>query len=96
VRQCSGASPKVAGTVESALGTAAALARRGAGAGRRGLGTVVGSQKLQDPHAFPLRHVRIEGELRNLAEADLQPAVGEVLAKTFSWLIWITCARRCR
>ncbi len=48
-----------------------------------GWGLWVGSQKLQDPHAFPLRHVRIDGELRNLTEADLQPVAGGVLGQNF-------------
>ena len=42
-----------------------------------GYGARVGGQKLQEPGAFPLRQVRIEGELRNLAEPDFQS-----LAKT--------------
>ena len=48
-----------------------------------GWGLWVGSQKLQDPRAFPLRHVRIDGELRNLAEADLQPVASGVLGQNF-------------
>ena len=48
-----------------------------------GWGLWIGSQKLQDPHAFPLRQVRIEGELRNLAEADLQPVARGVLGQNF-------------
>ncbi|MFZ1830972.1 MAG: cell division protein FtsQ/DivIB [Candidatus Competibacteraceae bacterium] len=48
-----------------------------------GWGLWVGSQKLQDPYAFPLRHARIDGELRNLTEADLQPVAGEVLGQNF-------------
>ena len=48
-----------------------------------GWGLWVGSQKLRDPHAFPLRHVRIDGELRNLAKTDLQPVAGKVLGQNF-------------
>ncbi len=48
-----------------------------------GWGLWIGSQKLQDPHAFPLRHVRIDGELRNLAETDLQPVASGVLGQNF-------------
>ena len=46
-----------------------------------GWGLWVGSQKLQDPRAFPLRHVRIDGELRNLAKADLEPVADETLGQ---------------
>ena len=48
-----------------------------------GWGLWMGSQKLKDPHAFPLRHVRIDGELHNLAEADLQPVAAGVLGMNF-------------
>ena len=48
-----------------------------------GYGLWVGAEKLRDPNAFPLRHVRIEGELRNLAEADLQPVAAGVLGQNF-------------
>jgi len=48
-----------------------------------GFGVRAGSQKLHDPEAFPLRQVRIEGELRNLSEADLRPVAGEFLGQNF-------------
>jgi len=48
-----------------------------------GYGLWVGAEKLRDPNAFPLRHVRIEGELRNLAKVDLQPVAAEVLGQNF-------------
>lgn len=48
-----------------------------------GFGVRAGSQKLHDPEAFPLRQVRIKGELRNLAEVDLQPVAGEFLGQNF-------------
>ncbi|MBZ4193826.1 MAG: cell division protein FtsQ/DivIB [Candidatus Contendobacter sp.] len=48
-----------------------------------GFGLWTGSQKLRDPGVFPLRQVRIEGELRNLAEADLQPVVSGYLGQNF-------------
>ncbi|MCP5159036.1 MAG: cell division protein FtsQ/DivIB [Gammaproteobacteria bacterium] len=48
-----------------------------------GYGLWIGAARLRDPDAFPLRHVRIEGELRNLAEADLQPVAAEVLGQNF-------------
>ena len=48
-----------------------------------GWGLAVGSRKLQDPNAFPLRQVRFEGELRNLAEADLRPVANGVLGQNF-------------
>ncbi|HPF57464.1 MAG TPA: cell division protein FtsQ/DivIB [Candidatus Competibacteraceae bacterium] len=48
-----------------------------------GYGLWIGAEKLRDPNAFPLRHVRIEGELRNLAEGDLQPVAAEVLGQNF-------------
>ncbi|MCC7220750.1 MAG: cell division protein FtsQ/DivIB [Candidatus Contendobacter sp.] len=48
-----------------------------------GFGLWVGSQKLRDPAAFPLRQVRIEGVLRNLAESDLQPVASNYLGQNF-------------
>lgn len=48
-----------------------------------GFGVRAGSQKLYDPEAFPLRQVRIEGELRNLSEADLRPVAREFLGQNF-------------
>ncbi|MDQ5911606.1 MAG: Cell division protein FtsQ [Pseudomonadota bacterium] len=48
-----------------------------------GWGLWIGSQKLQDPNAFPLREVRIGGELRNLAKADLEPVANGVLGQNF-------------
>ena len=48
-----------------------------------GFGLWIGGQKLRDPAAFPLRLVHIEGELRNLAEADLQPVAGDYLGQNF-------------
>lgn len=58
------------------LGVALALAAVG-------FGVHIGSQKLRDPGAFPLRNVWVEGELRNLAEADLQPLAQEYLGRNF-------------
>jgi cell division protein FtsQ len=43
----------------------------------------IGSQKLRDPAAFPLRQVQIEGVLHNLAEADLQPVARDYLGQNF-------------
>ncbi len=48
-----------------------------------GFGLWIGSQKLRDPAAFPLRQVRIEGVLRNLAESDLQPVASNYLGQNF-------------
>ncbi len=48
-----------------------------------GYGVQVGSQKLREPGAFPLRNVRVEGELRNLAETDLQPLANAYLGLNF-------------
>lgn len=48
-----------------------------------GFGLWVGGQKLRDPDLFPLRQVRIEGQLRNLAEADFQPIAGGYLGQNF-------------
>ncbi|HPE72896.1 MAG TPA: FtsQ-type POTRA domain-containing protein, partial [Candidatus Competibacter sp.] len=58
------------------LGVALALAAVGFGAR-------VANEKLREPGAFPLRQVRIEGELRNLAEEDLQPVVRGYLGQNF-------------
>ena len=60
----------------------------------RGLGVVAvlaaigfvgeaGLKALREPGAFPLRKVRIEGELRNLSEADLQPLARAYLGQNF-------------
>ncbi|MFO1370982.1 MAG: cell division protein FtsQ/DivIB [Candidatus Competibacteraceae bacterium] len=43
----------------------------------------VGSQKLREPGAFPLRQVRIKGTLRNLAETDIRPIAHEYLGQNF-------------
>ncbi len=48
-----------------------------------GFGVQTGSRKLREPGAFPLRNVRVEGELRNLTEADLQPLASEYLGLNF-------------
>ena len=48
-----------------------------------GFGLWVGSQKLRDPGSFPLRQVRVEGQLRNLAQEDFQPVVGGYLGQNF-------------
>ena len=48
-----------------------------------GFGLWTGSRKLRDPNAFPLRQVHIAGELRNLAETDLQPVVSGYLGQNF-------------
>ena len=48
-----------------------------------GYGLWIGAEKLRDPNAFPLRHVRIESELRNLTETDLQPVAAGVLGQNF-------------
>ncbi|MDG4559823.1 MAG: cell division protein FtsQ/DivIB [Candidatus Competibacter sp.] len=58
------------------LGVALALAAVGFGAR-------FANEKLREPGAFPLRQVRIEGELRNLAEEDLQPVVHSYLGQNF-------------
>ncbi len=58
------------------LGVALALA--GVGFGAR-----FASGKLREPGAFPLRQVRIEGELRNLAEDDFQPVARGYLGQNF-------------
>lgn len=51
--------------------------------GAVGFGLHLGSQKLREPGAFPLRNVRVEGELRNLVEADLQPLAQQYLGINF-------------
>lgn len=48
-----------------------------------GFGLQVGGQKLREPDAFPLRQVHVEGELRNLAEADFHAVAGEYLGQNF-------------
>lgn len=48
-----------------------------------GFGAQIGSQKLREPGAFPLQNVRVEGELRNLAETDLQPLASAYLGLNF-------------
>lgn len=48
-----------------------------------GYGLWIGSQKLRDPKQFPLRQVRIEGQLHNLAEADFQPIAAGYLGQNF-------------
>ncbi|MDG4554028.1 MAG: cell division protein FtsQ/DivIB [Candidatus Competibacter sp.] len=58
------------------LGVALALAAVG-------FGVRFASEKLREPGAFPLRQVRIEGELRNLAEEDFQPIVRGYLGQNF-------------
>lgn len=58
------------------LGVALALAAVG-------FGLRVGGQKLREPGAFPLRQVRVEGELRNLAKADFHAVAGEYLGRNF-------------
>ncbi|HRD66595.1 MAG TPA: cell division protein FtsQ/DivIB [Candidatus Competibacter sp.] len=48
-----------------------------------GYGVQVGGQKLREPGAFPLRQVHVEGELRNLAEADFHAIAAEYLGQNF-------------
>jgi len=48
-----------------------------------GFGLEAGIRALRDPGAFPLRQVRVEGELRNLTEADLQPLARAYLGQNF-------------
>jgi cell division protein FtsQ len=48
-----------------------------------GFGLYSGIQKLLDPVVFPLRHIHIVGELRNLNKADLQPLVERYLGQNF-------------
>ena len=71
-----GQSRRVWGTPLRWLGVALALTGVG-------FGLWTGSQKLRDPAAFPLRRVQIEGVLRNLAEADLQPVASGYLGQNF-------------
>jgi cell division protein FtsQ len=51
--------------------------------GAVGFGLHLGSQKLREPGAFPLRNVQVEGELRNLAESDLKPLAEQYLGINF-------------
>lgn len=46
-------------------------------------GLQFGSEKLREPGAFPLRQVRIEGELRNLIEADFRTVANHYLGQNF-------------
>lgn len=48
-----------------------------------GFGLEAGIRVLREPGAFPLRQVRVEGELRNLTEADLQPLARAYLGQNF-------------
>ena len=48
-----------------------------------GYGARAGSVKLREPGAFPLRQVRVEGELRNLAEADFHAVASRYLGQNF-------------
>jgi cell division protein FtsQ len=48
-----------------------------------GFGLEAGVRALREPGAFPLRKVRVEGELRNLTEADLQPHAHAYLGQNF-------------
>ena len=48
-----------------------------------GFGLDAGIRALREPGAFPLRQVRVEGELRNLNEADLQPLAQAYLGQNF-------------
>lgn len=48
-----------------------------------GFGLEAGIRALREPGAFPLRKVRVEGELRNLTEADLQPLARAYLGQNF-------------
>lgn len=48
-----------------------------------GFGIEAGLRALREPGAFPLRKVRVEGELRNLTEADLQPLARAYLGQNF-------------
>jgi cell division protein FtsQ len=41
------------------------------------------SQKVLDPALFPLRHVHLEGKLRNLSKADMQQVVRAYLGQNF-------------
>lgn len=48
-----------------------------------GFGLEAGLRALREPGAFPLRQVRVEGALRNLTEADLQPLAHATLGQNF-------------
>ena len=48
-----------------------------------GVGIEAGLRALREPGAFPLRKVRVEGTLRNLTEADLQPLARAYLGQNF-------------
>lgn len=48
-----------------------------------GYGLEAGIRALREPGAFPLRQVRVEGELRNLTEAELQPLAQACLGQNF-------------
>lgn len=48
-----------------------------------GFGLEAGLRALREPGAFPLRQVRVEGELRNLTEVDLQPLAHAYLGQNF-------------
>lgn len=48
-----------------------------------GYGVRIGGEKLREPGAFPLRQVRVEGELHNLAEADFNAVAGQYLGQNF-------------
>ena len=46
-------------------------------------GLQAAAHKMLDPALFPLRHVRLAGELRNLSEADLRRRVENYLGRNF-------------
>ena len=48
-----------------------------------GFSLEAGIRALREPGAFPLRQVRVKGELRNLTEADLQPLARAYLGQNF-------------
>lgn len=48
-----------------------------------GYGAQVGSQKLREPGAFPLRQIHVEGKLRNLVEADFQAVTAPFIGQNF-------------
>ena len=48
-----------------------------------GYGLYLAGQKLFDPARFPLRHVYLQGELRNLSQGDLQELVQRYLGQNF-------------
>ncbi|NJN46334.1 MAG: cell division protein FtsQ/DivIB [Candidatus Competibacteraceae bacterium] len=58
--------------------TGVAMVLAGIGAGLYSAG-----QRLLDPEQFPLRHVRLNGELRNLDEADLRALLETQLGQNF-------------